>query len=56
VWPVNILIWPEKKITFIIVDDFGTLTTWCHLKTSSLKCKDQTLFGFVYASILIKFN
>jgi len=26
---------------------------WRH---SSLKCKDQTLFGFVYASILIEFN
>jgi len=25
------------------------------MKTSSLKYKDQTVFGFVYASILIKF-
>ena len=25
------------------------------MKTSSLKCKDQTLVGFVYASILIKY-
>ena len=46
----------QINIPWNIVDDFGTLTTWCHLKTSSLKCKDQTLFGFVYASILIKFN
>jgi hypothetical protein len=29
---------------------------WRHMKTSSLKHKDYTLFGFVYASILIKFN
>jgi hypothetical protein len=27
-----------------------------HMKTSSLKCKDQTLLGFVYASILIEFS
>jgi len=26
------------------------------MKTSSLKRKDQTLFGFVYDSILMKFN
>jgi hypothetical protein len=26
------------------------------MKTSSLKRKDQTSFGFVYASILIKYN
>ena len=48
-----------KKITQIriprnIVDVFSTLTTWRHMKTSSLKRKDQTSFGFVYASILIK--
>ena len=39
-----------------VVDDFGTLTTWRHKKTSSLKRKDQASFGFVYASILIRFN
>jgi hypothetical protein len=27
-----------------------------HMKTSSLKRKDYTLFGFVYASSLIQFN
>jgi len=26
------------------------------MKTSILKRKDQTSFGFVYASILVKFN
>jgi len=26
------------------------------MKTSSLKRKDQASFGFVYASILIRFN
>ena len=52
---------PGLKITQIkipqnVVDDFGTLTTWRHMKTSSLKRKDQTSFDFAYASILIKFN
>ena len=52
---------PGLKITQIkiprnVVDVFGTLTTWRHMKTSSLKRKDQTSFGFMYASILIKFN
>ena len=38
------------------IDDFGTQPTWRHwrhMKTSSLKRKVYTLFGFVYASILI---
>jgi len=26
------------------------------MKTSILKRKDQTFFGYVYASVLIKFN
>ena len=52
---------PVLKITQIkiprnVVDVFDTLTTWHHMKTSSLKRKDQTSFGFVYASILIKYN
>jgi hypothetical protein len=52
---------PGLKITQIkiprnVVDVFCTLTTWRHMKTSSLKRKDQTSFGFVYASILIKYN
>jgi hypothetical protein len=52
---------PGLKITQIkiprnVVDVFGILTTWRHMKTSSLKRKDQTSFGFVYASILIKYN
>ena len=52
---------PGLKITQIkiprnVVDDVGTLTTWRHMKTSSLKRKDQTSLGLVYASILIKFK
>jgi hypothetical protein len=43
----------QIKIPRNVVDDFGTLTTWHHMKTSSLKRKDQASFGFVYASILI---
>ena len=35
---------------------FGTLTTWRHMKTSSLKRKDQTAFDLVYTSIFAKFN
>ena len=46
----------QIKIPWNVVDDFGTLTTWRHMKTSSLKRKDQASFGFVYASILIRFN
>ena len=46
----------QIKILWNVVDDFGALTTWRHMKTSSLKCKDQTFFGFVYASILINFK
>jgi hypothetical protein len=51
---------PGLKITQIkiprnVVDVFGTLTKWRHMKISSLKRKDQTSFGFVYASILIKY-
>ena len=46
----------QIKIPRNIVDVFGTLTTWRHMKTSSLKRKDQTSFGLVYASILIKYN
>jgi hypothetical protein len=34
-------------------NNFGTKTTWRNMKTSHLKWKHQTLFGFVYASILI---
>ena len=37
-------------------DDFGTPTTRRHMKTSSLKRKDQTFFGFVYTSVLINFK
>jgi hypothetical protein len=49
---------PDLKITQIkiprnFVDVFGTLITWRHMKTSSLKRKDQTSFGFVYASALL---
>jgi hypothetical protein len=44
------------KIPRNVVDAFGTLTAWRHMKTSSLKRKDQASFGFVYASILIRFN
>ena len=44
------------KIPRNVVDDFATLTTWHHMKTSSLRPKDQALFGFEYASIFIKFN
>ena len=44
------------KIPRNIVDAFGTLTAWRHMKTSSLKRKDQASFGLVYASILIRFN
>jgi hypothetical protein len=40
----------QIKIPRNVVDNFGTL------KTSSLKRKVQASFGFVYASILIKFN
>ena len=52
---------PGLKITQIeiprhVVDNVGTLTTWRHMKTSSLKRRDQTSLGLVYASILIKFN
>ena len=52
---------PGLKITQIeiprhVVDNVGTLTTWRHMKTSSLKRKEQTSLGLVYASILIKFN
>ena len=39
-----------------VIDDFDTQPTWRHwrhMKTSSLKRKVYTLFGFVYASILI---
>jgi hypothetical protein len=46
----------QIKIPWNVVNDFGTLTAWRHMKTSSLKRNDQASFGFVYASILIKFN
>jgi hypothetical protein len=32
----------SQKLKFCVVDDFGTLTTWRHMKTSNLKRKDQT--------------
>jgi hypothetical protein len=44
----------QIKIPRNVVDDFETLTTWRHMKTSSLERKDQASFGFVYASILIR--
>ena len=52
---------PGLKITQIkiprnIFDVFSTLTKLRHMKTSSLKRKDQTSFDFVYASILIKYD
>ena len=43
----------QIKIPWNVVNDFGTLTAWRHMKTSSLKRNDQASFGFVYASILI---
>jgi hypothetical protein len=46
----------QIKILWNVVDVFGTLTTWRHMMTSSLKCKDQAFFGVVFASILIKYN
>ena len=46
----------QMKIPWNVVDDVGTLTTWRHMKTSSLKRKNQTSLGLVHASILIKFN
>jgi len=46
----------QIKIPRNIVDDFGTLTTWHHMKTSTLKRKDHASFGFVHTSILMKFN
>jgi hypothetical protein len=46
----------DLKFARNVVDDFGTLTTRHHVKTSTLKRKDQASFGFVHASILMKFN
>jgi hypothetical protein len=44
----------QIKIPRNVVDDVDTLTTWRrHMKTSSLKGKDQTSLGLVCASILI---
>ena len=46
----------QIKIPRNVIDDFATLATWRHIKTFSLKRKDETSFGFVYASIVIKHN
>jgi hypothetical protein len=46
----------QIKILQNVVDDFGTLTTWRHMKTSSLKRKDQALFGFIWLRVRFNFN
>ena len=46
----------QIKIPRNVVDDFGTWTTRHHMKTSTLKRKDQLSFGFVDASMLMKFS
>ena len=45
----------QIKIPRNVVDEFGKLTAWRHMKTSSLQRKDQASFGFVYAYRL-RFN